>query len=331
MKESNLESLPPPPGVVSSLRAGFDAIASHIAAILLPLILDLWLWLGPRLSMETLYHSLEPDFVAAWKMLGIPLDQIQQLNAQNAAGLSDLNLFWALRTFPVGVTSLMVNRTFQGTPLGIQHVWQVASADNLVLDMMFLVLAGWVMGGVYFHWVSKIVKTGEQRNAGFLHAVLQTALYSLIWVFFLFALSLPVALFLLLLSGLNGLIINVVLVFLIFFSMWLVVPLFFSPHGIFVDGQNAFSSIMGGVRLARFTLPTSSMFVLTVFLLGIGLNFLWSIPPTDSWMTLVGILGHAFITTALLAASFIYYRDMTAWLKIMLERFKANAVTTREA
>jgi hypothetical protein len=48
-------------------------------------------------------------------------------------------------------------------------------------------------------------------------------------------------------------------------------------------------------------------------------------------MALVGILGHAFVTTALLAASFIYYRDMSAWLTVVLERFKANAATTRGA
>ena len=79
--------------------------------------------------------------------------------------------------------------------------------------------------------------------------------------------------------------------------------------------------------MARFTLPTSSLFVLSTFLLGIGLNFLWSVPPEDSWMMLVGIFGHAFVTTALLAASFIYYRDMTAWLEIALERFKTNTTT----
>jgi hypothetical protein len=79
--------------------------------------------------------------------------------------------------------------------------------------------------------------------------------------------------------------------------------------------------------MARFTLPTSSMFVLTVFLLSFGLNFLWSIPPKNSWMTAVGILGHSFVTTALLAASFIYYRDMNIWLQGVIEKMRTNSVT----
>jgi len=39
-------------------------------------------------------------------------------------------------------------------------------------------------------------------------------------------------------------------------------------------------------------------------------------------MTLVGITGHAFITTALLAASFVYYRDMNAWLQTVFEKMQ---------
>jgi hypothetical protein len=42
-------------------------------------------------------------------------------------------------------------------------------------------------------------------------------------------------------------------------------------------------------------------------------------------MLVVGIAGHAFVTTALLAASFIYYRDMNAWLNLVAERIRTSA------
>jgi len=63
-----------------------------------------------------------------------------------------------------------------------------------------------------------------------------------------------------------------------------------------------------------------------VLLLTTGLNYLWSVPPDDSWMLLVGIGGHAFITTALLAASFVYYRDMNAWLQTVFEQLRQKQV-----
>ena len=36
-----IETLPPPPGVVGSLKAGFDAIASNLTVILLPITMSL--------------------------------------------------------------------------------------------------------------------------------------------------------------------------------------------------------------------------------------------------------------------------------------------------
>jgi len=54
------------------------------------------------------------------------------------------------------------------------------------------------------------------------------------------------------------------------------------------------------------------------------MNVLWSFPAVDSWLALVGFLGHAFITTALLASSFVYYHDMTAWLQTVLSRLRAG-------
>jgi hypothetical protein len=59
------------------------------------------------------------------------------------------------------------------------------------------------------------------------------------------------------------------------------------------------------------------------------LNYLWTIPANDSWLTLVGILGHAFIMTALLASSFVYYRDTAAWLQSVMERLRATTPTTQ--
>ena len=56
MNVQKIESLPPPPGVIGSLRAGFDAVSKHIGLILLPVALDIFLWLGPRLSVGGLVN-----------------------------------------------------------------------------------------------------------------------------------------------------------------------------------------------------------------------------------------------------------------------------------
>jgi hypothetical protein len=96
--------------------------------------------------------------------------------------------------------------------------------------------------------------------------------------------------------------------------------LFFSPHGIFVLRQNALVSILTSARLVRFLLPGSLFFFLSLILLGQGLDLLWHVPPPSSWMALVGIGGHAFVTTSLFATSFVYYRDAMKWVQEVIRR-----------
>jgi hypothetical protein len=160
-------------------------------------------------------------------------------------------------------------------------------------------------------------------------AILQSLLLSFLAAAAMTIIGLPVMIIVYLLNAVSPSIGMGLLLVLGFLSMWLVVPLFFAAHGIFMRSQNVMASVWSGFRLARFSLPNSSLFVLSVVIIGIGFNMLWSIPTPDSWMLLVGILGHAFITTALLAASFVYYRDTTAWLQTLFERLQAGAASTR--
>jgi len=66
----------------------------------------------------------------------------------------------------------------------------------------------------------------------------------------------------------------------------------------------------------------TGMFLLAAILIAQGLDLLWIAAPTDSWLTLVGITGHAFIYTALIASSFIYYQKSSEWTNEVLERIK---------
>jgi len=70
----------------------------------------------------------------------------------------------------------------------------------------------------------------------------------------------------------------------------------------------------------RFFLPGTSFFILVCILINEGLNMVWTIPGTASWLLLIGIGGHAFIVTALLAASFLYYRDGIKWMQYNVQK-----------
>ena len=325
-----MEELPPPPGVMGSLRHGFNAVSSHVWLILLPLMLDLLLWLGPRLSVGTLVN---PFFKLAFSQMRTTMTSSSDLQ-RFAVYLSTFNemverfnllsLIGRLQTFPVGISSLLAQTMPVKTPLGSQDVVQITSLPGFLGLAFLFTVVGWVMGGLYFRSVSGIA-LGDANRVTMISlswAIVQTLILSFLWVVGLIVILIPTMVVLTFLTLLSPLLASGILLIALFFSFWLIVPLFFTPHGIFVRRQNAFYSIFTSLKMARFTLPTSALFVLCVFLLTTGLNYLWSVPTGDSWMLLVGIAGHAFITTALLAASFVYYRDMNAWLQRVFEQLQ---------
>ncbi|MFZ5822581.1 MAG: hypothetical protein ACOYYJ_22030 [Chloroflexota bacterium] len=328
METEHLQTLPPPPGVVGSLKAGFDVIASNILVILLPLALDLWLWLGPHLRVDHLFKPFFDEMSRYSGLSGLPsaeVVRVQQAYAALSAELQTFNLMSVLRTFPIGVFSLMSGRMPGETPLGAATVIQVEDPLALLGWMALLTLAGWVSGGLFFRWVSLVVADPSKPTPfRFGYSVAQAILFSLLWIFLAFMIGIPVFVALALVVLASPLLAQAMLLIIGLLSMWLVVPVFFAPHGIFMRQENAFISIYTSLRMARFTLPTSSLFVLSVLLIAYGLNYLWNIPSSNSWMALVGITGHAFITTSLLAASFIFYRDMQVWLQTVFAKMKAN-------
>lgn len=331
MQESKKEiSFPPPPGIIGSLRTGFDLIATHVLAILPPLALDLLLWMGPRLRMDKMYAQSIDELSQTGPAMGLSSDLIQKTqefaHETILPELAKFNLLFFLRTFPVGVSSLMSGKLPAQSPFGPPPILQIDSIGEVLNLILLLTLLGWIFGALYFQWIASLVRPVTPISTG--RAVFQALVFSMIWAFLTWTVGLPILLVIYALTGLNETISRLVLLVVGFVcTMWLIVPIFFSPYGIFLRKQNAFTSILSSLQVSRFTLPTSSLFVLTVILLSVGLNFVWDIPPDDSWLALVGILGHAFITTALLASSFVYYRDLTVWLQTVLERLHTSAPT----
>lgn len=320
----DFHSIPPPPGVVGTLKAGLDVISTHLSVILLPLALDAFLWFGPRLSVKNIFSTLYADMLTFYTASGIPMEELKQAQEPWNQFLQQFNLLVFLRTFPVGISSLMQGRMAISSPLGLPDVIEVGSWSSFLGWVFLLTLLGWTLGAVYFQLVSRLVRKPESAFPS-ARAIGQSLLFSTGFMIVAFILGVPVFFVLALLNLLGPSVMQTGLFVMMLFASWVVVPLFFTPHGIFMRGDNALHSVATSLRMSRFILPSASMFVLALFLVAQGLNILWSVPPDDSWMLLVGIVGHAFVTTSLLAASFIYYRDMNAWLNIVAERLKPSA------
>jgi hypothetical protein len=326
MEELKKEALPPPPGLIASLAAGFDTAASHASIILIPVLLDLYLWLGPHLRIEAV---LKP-FVAAFQALpASPEATMTQEIMRQFAG--EFNLFSVFRTLPVGIPSLLAGTMPLTNPFGTPVWVEFQNTMQVMGGWVVLTLTGWIGGGVYYNWISNVTQpaTDETSIRHTAHAVWQTIVLSLMWIIAGLTVAIPAALLLGTLALFSAGLAQFVMLIGLFFFLWMLPAIFFSAHGIFAYGQNAAASLMSSLRMMRFTLPASGLFILSAFLISQGLTLLWQVPPTSSWMTLVGIAGHAFISSALIASSFVYYRNVNSWLQQVMEKFKTQATSAR--
>jgi hypothetical protein len=213
------------------------------------------------------------------------------------------------------------------TPLGAPQSLDAGSFFGIIGWALLLALFGWVIGAIYYYWISGVTLKPEMRSLW--KTVKQTTFLSVIWLGILFVFGLPAFLLVSVISFFSPILGQIIFFIGALLLVWLAMPVFFSAHGIFILQLDAFRSILGSLRMVRFTLPNTGLFLLVFVLINTGLNFLWNSPHPDSWWMLVGIAGHAFVSTALLAASFIYYRDINSWLAVVLEQLQRQTSSVK--
>jgi hypothetical protein len=208
------------------------------------------------------------------------------------------------------------------SPLGQPVSAELASLTAGIGWFIGLTLAGMALGTLYYLAVAQVV-LHSQPNWGDVirnlpRAFWQVFCLALVWLGLIILTSVPFSCLIpqMSLGGIS----QFALLFYLAVLAWLFFPLIFSAHGIFVYRDKMSVSVMKSVQLTRITMPSTTLFLLVGFLITQGLDIIWRWPDESSLLMLVGLAGHAFVSTAILAASFVYYRDATLWVQNIFSR-----------
>ncbi len=329
MEKIEPQVMPVPPNTIASLRAGFDAVANHIAVICIPIAIDLWLWLGPHLQVKSLLTSLIDLLLPAQAASASPSADLYTSSLEILhTFFNQFNLFSLLRTIPVGIPSLMAFKLPVEIPSGSPAFVDLTNAFVAGLVVLGLLVAGLVAGSFFYSLVTQVSLHGKidlrfaVKNWWWSSLQVVSLAVALVLLYIVVTVPSSCAIYAITLLGLPfG-----QFTFFLYFAvmLWLAFPLIFSAHGIFVNHNNALVSVQRSMVLTRMTLPTTALFFLSIIAISEGLDILWRVPPDNSWLTLIGLSGHAFVASALLAASFIYYRDADTWTQETLRLMKSQ-------
>lgn len=294
------------PGVFATVAAGFELTSKHLWLLILPVVLDIFLWIGPRLRFEELIMqalALVPDEV-----------MLADLSGQLAEVAPRTNLFTTLSVQLMGVPALMVGSGSEQLPIS-PTVVEVASWSNWVLLFLVFTFTGLLLTAIYYTMVGAVVSknTSTLDGAQWLRQTLVHGgrLLGLALAFLLMVLVVYIPLMVMgtIMFLISSALASLVILIGPFLVMWIVIYLSLAPAGIVINERPVFRAMIESARMVQTHLRTALLLFLTLLLGSTLLDWVLLLAETGTWLTLVNIAGHAFVSTAFLAALFIFYRD----------------------
>jgi hypothetical protein len=323
------------PGILPTVASGFDVVTAHLWLVLFPTLLDVFYWIGPQLRSR----SLLMEMAALFRDVGAVADMSAMLT--EVAGRT--NLFTVFSVPYLGIPGLMAGLIMpEDVPL-VPPAWEILEPGTWLLWFLGLSLGGLVVATVYHGLIARAVcsvdllrcpLTGTHEEAGrqgsgqdgrrseLVRDKLWRSFPGRLPIYWRRILGLAVALVLLMLAVYIPLALLATVVALLSPGMaslvmflglavvlWLIFYLSFSLHGILLRERPVLQALLESMRLVRRNWTAALMLFILILLVRNILAWLWLSADTGSWITLVGIVGYAFVNTSLIAATFIFYRD----------------------
>lgn len=304
--------------IIDNMSAAFNTVIKKIWLLVIPVALDLFLWLGPKVSVAPLVN----DFVAIIQQ-GLTnasataqtssADLVSSLLPELQATLASTNLLALLAWGRVGVPS--ISGLLPITPQN-----RLVLLINTPLQMVGVELAilalGLFLACILIGLISQAVR-GEGLN---LHQVLRRAPTHWLYLVLLYV---PLNILLFMALGL-GLLLGPLMFLLLGGILWISLYLFFVPQAVILSAASPLEALRDSFIIVRLNFWSSLGLVLLVYLISGGFGLIWSRLTFNPIGIIGSILANAFVGTGLLAATCFFYRDRMVKWQQMLQQHKMS-------
>ncbi len=322
----NVESKPL--GVIDALAAGFELVVRHPWVLLLPIALDLFLWLGPQarakpvfdqviqVLAESAVQSNAPDAQSSFELLR---------GALQAAG-DQFNIFSYIALFGIGIPTV----TGLDMPKGLAApvAFSIADEVTLLAWIVLCALIGLLLGSIYLEWIARPVRHEAGGARTFLPRLVK-AYATVLWLAVLVVggallLSVPFVVSAVLVSFLSPGLAFVLLLVIWLILIWLAMYLAFAIPAVFVSGSGAAQAILNSIAVFRYSFWSAVGLIFLIVLVEMGFSVIWQQLVVNAWGVVVVILASAFLGTGLIAGGMLFYHDRFTWLTQVRQRIRQH-------
>ena len=304
-------------GVIDCLSAGYRYLGWRLELILIPIVLDLLLWLGPRLNVAPLFDQFAASYRDLASAEGVTPEIGQMVNQladsirQMGEGSNLLNglvssTLLHVPGLPVAPARWLPHNSIDVTTLGEAAIWWLLfSLLGLLLGVIYLTLLarrlpiGSVAGS-----------SGGQVAVAVLRHWLQVIGFVLIVALVLLIAYLPISFIVGLMMLVSPAIGSAAAAFAGAVTLVVFFYLYFVTAALIMDNVPLNVAIMRSIRLVRENFWATLGFILLSSLIGLGIALLLvQLADIGMWAGFVAIVINAYIGTGLSMALLVFYRS----------------------
>lgn len=336
-----------PPGIIDTLSAGFSSINRIAWVLLVPVLLDLFLWQGPRLSAEPVAQQFlkwyGEQLAVASPAAG---EAIVPILAQLGERLASFNALYFLVLHAGSLALIFGGWNLSGPKLATIPSFmvgqagpnpaspQVSGGSDLMMLAFLLGLAGILLGTWYLGIIAQQVR-GRDLDGGEMLARLAPNWInaaSLLFggMIFCSLAMLPILIVLSLLALISqSLWIGAVLLTGAAMQVGIMaafIYLFFTVDAIVVSGVGPIRAVRNSIAVVNNSFWAAVGLIVASYIILAGTQVIWALLIRQSLGPMPGILGNAYIVSGLTAASMVFYRDRLA----LVERKNNGRTDNRE-
>lgn len=296
--------------VIETLSAGYALLNRRPWVLLVPIVLDLYLLFGARLSFAPIFRLFRDRLATSAAVLTTDPQQQERLVVE-LLNVDMRNALALLNFVPAVVPRLQ----------SVEHIASTAtiyasSPPQIVAAGVLVNLVALLASSIFLGTIAESLATAPAPHASYLQRLVAACLrlsgYGIVLVGAICTFTLPLLMVLAIAYQLApGL-----AIFLLFagFSLWVWLWVYtgFAVEALLLGGRGPLRAILSSIQVVRhYFLGTLGLLALTIIILA-GLRVVWNTLALNLPGILLSILGHAYVSSGLVAARFVFYRDRAA-------------------
>ncbi len=303
--------------MIEALSAGLDAVLRHPWLFLIPVLLDMFLWVGPRMQAPALYGSFEPTLREMTTSMTSSDARFaaQELSKAIQQFFTQYNLFAWLSAGLIGVPVVNggIDATLKLVTGSLPILWQVDSFGGYLLVFVLFTVAGLFISALFWAMLGGYVRGEPWQVARWLgqsFELWKKLLLLMVAVIGLALLSIfPLTMVMLTLSAFSAGLASLVPLLAAAVAAWIVLVCIFTPHGLALYHMTLSHAVSTSSMIVRANFVSTMGLAVIVIAISIGTGLIWEALAADSWLRLIAIAGNAMIGTGLIVASLLFYQN----------------------